>query len=296
MLQTIRDWAVTLASAKYLGVGSFIKNLIISLLIGLLGLLILIIGLIFAAIPAAIVIGLLFLFAYPYAIAYGKMPLPVSLILLLSSGTILVYKIIELSGAGRLDYTLAASLAVFYFSLFSFPFKYRPPAADRYNAWRFVFVTLYSVFVMIFSVLPLGEVTGIIPLHEHTGKPKAFDIEEYNNVKGGSSGFSRWNSSSIDTCWLWFFSALYLVGGISLNKLFFERFQWRHLKEYEEFKNKYGIVINKEDKKRFEVKLNNRFGDKWKLKDLEDAVYDENNSWSDSIMFSYLVDHWGNKN
>ena len=294
MLQKIRDWVIILAGGKYLGVGELIKNFIISILIGLLGLLILIVGLMLTAIPATIVIGLLFLFAYPYAIAYGKMPLPVSLILLLSSGTILVYKIIELSGAGHLDYTYAASLAVFYFSLFSFPFKYRPPAADRYNAWRFVFVTLYAIFVMAFSVAPLGEATGIIPLHEHTGKPKAFDIEEYDNVNGVSWS-KHWDQFPIDPCWLWFFSALYLVGGLSLNKLFFGRFQWRHLKEYEEFRNKYGDVISEEDKKRFRVKLNNRFGDKWKLDNLEHAIYNENNSWSDRIMFSYLVDHWKNK-
>lgn len=295
MLQTIRDWVLIFAGAKYLGLDGAIKNFIISFLIGFLGLLLLVMGLVISAIPVTAVIFLLFLFVYPYAIAYGKAPMPVSLILLLSSSIILIYKIIQLSGTNHLDYTYAISLAVFYFSLFSFPFKYRPPAANRYNAWRFVFVTLYAVFVMAFSVVPLGEATGIIPLHNHTTKSKSFDIEEYDRLKNGSADFSRWGSYSIDPCWLWFFSILYLAGGVSLNKLFFGRFQWRYLKEYEYLKNKYGIIISNTDKRRFDMKLNNRFGSGWKLENLMDATKDEKNSWSDRIIFSYLADHWANK-
>ena len=243
------------------------------------------------AIPIAVFVGVIFAFMLAYAHLYNNTPYACSLLMLCVSGSALVYKIVELRAEAGIDYYYVALIALFLFSLFSFPFYNRPVAATKYNAWRFTFVIIYAAWTTMFMASSLMPVFGIDRL------PRAAPVMQDNYEE--LDEFDRHFEEKVDQPgmaeeWMIINSILFFGGGFSLNRLFFGRFQWRHLQKYVELVDKYGKVLSDRDSKLFHIKLEKRFGpqEKWNL---HAERNNPNNSWEDRITYAYLSDRWYKK-
>jgi len=243
MLDDLAKIFTIAAAAKYINLRQLIKNFIGWLICGLVFILLIVVGLIASCAAVGLICCALFVFGFMYALVYGKAPLLSSSISLFTATALFVYEMglpVVLT-----NFWFAATLFLFLFSLFTFPFVHHPPIKNSYNGWRFVFVFIYTAMTTCLWILTLN-----------------------------GSGFGL-------------LAGIFGIGGFFLNRLFFGRFQWRHLQGYAELETKYGKVLSDRDAKLFGLKLESRFGKDWCLVTERD---NPNNTWADRIMFAYLND------
>ena len=141
MFTILRDSFLTCAAAKYLGVGKYLRELVVGVFFGFLLLLAIVLGLLFSAIPISISLFLLFGLGFGLALAYEKASWPCTIFIAGSGCFLLQY-------TGTFCYLTGIGLLIF--SLCILPLRYHPPFRTKWIAWRFVFVFTYVLWSLIF--------------------------------------------------------------------------------------------------------------------------------------------------